>query len=322
MTQPCQKYQDWMVDAFGDELEESLASEMQAHLESCPGCAEIWSDFAEIRRGMEQIETLEPPSELSAARILKAAERKLPRQPASSPIWRFLLSRPAQVAAMMVLILGVGLYTQKWLKTHREPMPPAPFHEPIPAPTLTAPPAAPSPPLFYERAVKEEKARRRDEVKTAKEKAPLLAPKGLDRPDPPPQPEALGGAATGTPGGSAEGILREKAAEEQPMAEPAKPAAVPAPAQDKNLQRMTPASTLEAPRETEADFGIQAKQKALSLPEQNSLLTSAKAKIREGNCAGALPDLLLAQKLGDNSEIPPLIEMCRTRLNAETIPTR
>ncbi|MCC6273093.1 MAG: zf-HC2 domain-containing protein [Deltaproteobacteria bacterium] len=82
-----------------------------------------------------------------------------------------------------------------------------------------------------------------------------------------------------------------------------------------------PAAEAVAPAETEKN--LQQEKASDRLPEQDdgaryqSLLNAAKAKIRRADYAGALEDLLAAQRIRDTREIQDLILLCRSHLRGD-----
>ena len=95
----------------------------------------------------------------------------------------------------------------------------------------------------------------------------------------------------------------------------------------KALQRTAPQpgapsapSGLAGPAADKTDTGLgnaQAQKELRDDERFNSLLKAAKAKIQRQDYAGALDDLLAAQKLRDNKEIQDLILLCRSHLRGD-----
>lgn len=152
MNPTCEKTQEKILEAIGTAWDPGKESDLAVHLQICPACRELWEDCERIRVGMDALEPGEGPSELTAERILKAAREQ---QAHVKPIpekagRRFLTARPVQIAAMVALIVGVGLYSQKWLKDRGNELAPADFKTaPVKAPVTapapeTAPPPAPA----------------------------------------------------------------------------------------------------------------------------------------------------------------------------------
>ncbi len=124
-------------------------------------------------------------------------------------------------------------------------------------------------------------------------------------PQPASIPEAqrgLGGAAS--TGGATEIKGEDKAKKREKTAAPAPlPAEVAAPGEaEKNLQQEKADERFQ-----EQDAGAR----------YQSLLNAAKAKIRRADYAGALEDLLAAQRIRDGKEIQDLILLCRSHLRGD-----
>ncbi|MDL1873060.1 hypothetical protein FBR05_12810 [Deltaproteobacteria bacterium PRO3] len=163
-----------------------------------------------------------------------------------------------------------------------------------------------------------------------------------ESPPPPPAPTATGGTA-GAASEAAPVPLKSLA---QPPAEP-KPsdlegdgAAAPRPATIPEAQRglggAAPQSDTseikggdkakkqeKAATPAEAEKNLQQEKASERLPERDdgaryqSLLNAAKAKIRRADYAGALEDLLAAQRIRDTREIQDLILLCRSHLRGD-----
>ncbi len=135
-----------MVEAFGEEIDPLSFLELEAHLATCADCSSDWRELKAVRQGMEALGKIEGPSELTEARILKAADRKVSTKtkPVASAWWRWMLSPPALAAAMLALIIGVGIFSHQWVQRHPEVKPsmePALMPRPAePAKQLMAPP--------------------------------------------------------------------------------------------------------------------------------------------------------------------------------------
>jgi len=83
------------------------------------------------------------------------------------------------------------------------------------------------------------------------------------------------------------------------------------------------APAIEAATPAEAEKNLQQEKASERLQEQDagaryqSLLNAAKAKIRRADYAGALEDLLAAQRIRDTREIQDLILLCRSHLRGD-----
>jgi hypothetical protein len=313
--------------------------DLMAHLQICPLCRELWEDCQSIGRGMDAWEA-EGPSELTAARILKLAEeRRFPRiEPAPRRKRGFFLSRPLQIAAMFALVLGVGIYAQKWLQERgHQPFEKGkvPVSETAPSPFPAE--AEPAMPLgVMPRAPAEaEQAKPAAPPPAATRAQPIPIIRGLPGPAPrmknaPAEEKALGfkDGATSTPtkpaAGGRSAVAPAPVQEEAEKVEKASPV----------LQKMeAPAKALQAPAgaaETVAPPALEEKapsdleeprhDKKADSAAQKNLVLAAKGKINIGDYQGALQDLVKAQQLGDNAEIDKLIELCRNKLKPENSP--
>jgi len=142
----CHYYQDRLVEAFGDELDPSGMAKLEEHMATCAECSATWQDYRSLRKGLDSLGEQTLPSDLTRARILKAAARAQKNSPEKEvrPFWKLLLSPPAMAAAMVALLVGVGLYSQKWLENNH-PMPAtAPVMQKAPAPSTSS--SLPPPP--------------------------------------------------------------------------------------------------------------------------------------------------------------------------------
>ncbi|MCC7344817.1 MAG: zf-HC2 domain-containing protein [Deltaproteobacteria bacterium] len=170
-------------------------------------------------------------------------------------------------------------------------------------------------------------------------------------PPPPPAPTATGG----TSGAASEAAPVPLKSLAQPAAEPkpsdlegdgaatSQPATIPeaqrglggaAPSSDaaeikgedkakKREKAAAPAPAAEAVAPAETEKNLQQEKASERLPERDdgaryqSLLNAAKAKIRRADYAGALEDLLAAQRIHDTREIQDLILLCRSHLRGD-----
>ena len=128
--------------------------------------------------------------------------------------------------------------------------------------------------------------------------AERAAPTSLQAPTIPEAQSGFGGGTLLHGGAADQGVEKEKKREK--LAAPAE--ADVQPSAGKNLQSERPVE--------------QAKQKEATDRFQ-SLLNAAKAKLRQNNYAGALEDLLAAQRIRDTKEIQDLILLCRSHLRGD-----
>lgn len=174
---------------------------------------------------------------------------------------------------------------------------------------------------------------------------------GLQSPPPPPPPAPAPVTATGAASEAAPAPMKslaKPAAEPKPSdlerdAPPAQPATIPEAqrgiggagpstgtsemkGQDKAKKREEPAAPVpaaEAATSVEAEKNLQQEKTSERLQEQDAgaryqfLLNAAKAKIRRADYAGALEDLLAAQRIRDTREIQDLILLCRSHLRGD-----
>ncbi len=299
MKTNCEQTQEKILEALGrdgDSLSEATGRDasLREHLKACPACGEFLADLLRIGEGMNALERDSLPSELTRTRILRAAQLQQAKFSERPSIWRFLLSRPLQVAAMFALIIGVGIYSQKWLEEKRPNTllgPPPPAGDSVPK--VPAPPA----PLADQ---------------------PGEAPRPVAQPPSLAKPKAKGGA---------EAVKRERAVE-PPQAPPPISEAGPSggigasSAPTKLLQ--APAASQPAPEAkkkadplVEAEFSARSKPDSVMNPAQGGLISAARSKISQGDYPGALQDLLKAQTLGSTPEIERLIELCREKSKPE-----
>lgn len=365
MRPECQQCQEWMEEAFGDELKPELKPALDSHLAGCEECRAAWEDFRLLRRGLDVLAADEDgPSPFVEAKILRAAAARHAAKEAPSGFWRWLL-RPATVGfATLALIAGLGYLGREELLQHRQA---SDLTAPVPAKPLAAP-AAPSADSFGAGKAQEsapvipppakinaphERARRQDEeaapqlqrLEKPKQAAPKPAPAAIPPPAPVEEKEsaatstapATPGSASGPSGGAAkgEGRGRESSIPEAELAAPA-PVAVPAqsekdakkesealkasqPAANKNFQR--PQSAQPSGGLDKTDDGAAAADLAPRDQREEGnftrLVQGAKAKIQRQEYAGALDDLLSAQKIHDTKEIQDLILLCRSHLRGD-----
>jgi len=181
------------------------------------------------------------------------------------------------------------------------------------------------------------------------------APAGELRRESPPPPPPVPTATGGTAGAASEAAPVPLKSLAQPPAEPkssdlegdgaaaSRPATIPeaqrglggaAPSSDtaeikgedkakKREKAAAPAPAVEAVAPAEAEKNLQ-QEKAGERPQEQdagaryqSLLDLAKAKIRRADYAGALEDLLAAQRIRDTREIQDLILLCRSHLRGD-----
>lgn len=289
MTAPqtCEKYQQWMDEAFAGELEAARRDEFQAHVQTCPHCRPLWQEYLEVRDAVEAWRSGSGPTELTEARILRAAAERI-RQEKKARIgrgWRVLLSRPLIAAATVALIAGVGIYSQFLMKPETPPVveqvPPGPRMQdeapkapeqafqkteeaakPEPQPALLPPPAP---------------AQRTRVIEEAPLKKPVSAPASQ---------EGAADTAQEPPSGTGGGMPKPAEREAAPQAE--------------SILKYTPTE-----------------MKSLSKappPPREQLMRSAEKKMKAHDFQGALQDLLEAQKIEDSEEIRALIDECRSEI--------
>lgn len=121
MRPECEQCQEWMEEAFGDELKPEQKSALDAHLIACAKCRASWEEFRLLRRGLDALASEDDgPSPFVEAKILRAAAARN-AAPAPRGFWRWLL-RPATISfATLALILGLGYLGREELHRHRRP---------------------------------------------------------------------------------------------------------------------------------------------------------------------------------------------------------
>lgn len=333
----CESAQDKILEAMDSDALDASARE---HLDGCAECRSFQEDFLRIREGMAKLEAADGPSEMTSARILNAAKRQqaLFKNKAQKSFWHFALSRPVQVAAMFALIVGVGIYSQKWLERERPDAgfapatttPAAPVEEKMPPPA--APPAGPSPVLLEKQAPSPPKAKARESARPQRamqpEAVPIAAPKQAPAEAPEPLLDAAPPVAPATKDGDKEKIAAPlgggKAGTEADLAKPPAPAkALQAPAANQavpegRLYEINAQDAKGADEVRKKDISSEQEQKrGESASRYQVLLQTAKAKIGQEKWNGALDDLIAAQQLSDSKEVRDLIVMVRSHLRGD-----
>ncbi|HKY62688.1 MAG TPA: zf-HC2 domain-containing protein [bacterium] len=356
MRPECQQCQEWMEEAFGGELKPELAAALDSHLAGCAECRANWEEFRLLRRGLDALVAEEDgPSPFVEAKILRAAAARN-AAPAARPsgFWRWLLNPAAVGFATLALIAGLGYLGREELLRHRRaddltapvspPPPPAPKAAPAPtADSLDYTEPAPAKPLSQP-AVEKPEAEGKAKIREEKAAAPIQGfqtPAATTAPPPPLEEKAraltapaeapaLGGASdkagsgTSIPEAERAGPPTLDQESRKKSAEPAKEIDQ-APA--KALQRsapqpaapVAPGSSAGAPA-VKGDEGFKSNQAQSELSESSrfdQLLKSAKVKIQGQDYAGALDDLLAAQKIRDTKEVQDLILLCRSHLRGD-----
>ncbi len=276
--------QELMDLAFSGEISRVDREKLEEILKNFPQYRSTWREYETLRHGLDLLEKSATPAQLTIARLQKSAGEKLFQRTEKKlgAGWRFFLSRPFKVAAMLLIFAGVGIYSQYWMK-HRTPpetlkqVPSQPAMPPKSVQSLSLPPAQAPAPAQTPRT------------------GPLLVPAAREKaalpPPPLPEPEA-------------EPALKLKA-----ISPPQKARAAPMEAEGAGAQGFT--------QEQKPELIKALKNGAMrdeALGEQARLVQSAKRKIRDKDFAGALQDLLEAQKIKDGEEIRDLIVICRREM--------
>lgn len=309
----CSTCQESMVDAYGGELAPDARQAFEAHLVECTACRELWQDYQDLHTSVGVWAREQQASPQSAKNILEAADAKLRRGPKISlhPWWKVLLSPPALAAATLLLVAGIGLYSQRWLG---EPVgfktsPPSNSASPEKAALPEARPrqtTTPAVPVEFKKDLAKKPA--------AKPPIPPLisSPARLEglgitefaQPAPAPQNEAQRASET-----------EMKAFAPPSMTESTGPAAAPATGMKAKASAAT--GQMQAEKEetldkTAADAAMEPDREQAQTPV--SLLNSAKKKMEKKDYSGALKDLKKAQEIQDSAEVRKLIRECQKNL--------
>jgi len=286
-----------MEEAFLAGPDTTAYLELQKVLKENPEYQSLWEKYLQLRQTLQSMEEEPSPSELVAARIRKAAREHLATRdkqqkiPKLSRAWSFILSQPFVAAATVVLIIGVGIYSQIGIK---EELQKESF---VPPPRL-------------EKPVKRRSPLPADSQEEASREGGLLDE--FESPPPPKNLEKTDRAKLKQPG--AEPIL----AHPKEKASPALSAPAPAPADSRNLQYQAPASRRKgyggAPAVEGARAQEAAESKLIANPYWAGLIQQAEAKMTAKDYQGALQDLLEAQKINDSKKIRDLIEECKREI--------
>lgn len=301
---------------FSEGPEAPVYQELQVILAEQPEYQALWEEYLSLKRGMDALEQESAPLELTDARVLKAAREKTKKgaTPKVSRGWRILLSQPLVAAATVVLIIGVGVYSQVWMKRQTERQDFAPKMAPTQveeiqvlddtalepkeadrAPVKSLAPAVPPP------AKKESpKARRKKQIEG-------FAPT---------QPSGETGYGREVhPGGSVQGVggmVQDKLDRDQAPS-PAKPQAAPRSLEMKSKKAPEAAPSLKA-LDTAMEREAREEIAPRGVNPYFDLLRKAKIKMGHKDYSGALQDLLEAQKFKDSEEIRKLIAECRAEI--------
>ncbi|MFO1463516.1 MAG: hypothetical protein U1F66_07035 [bacterium] len=344
----CAQCQSWLEDEFSRELAPELRPRLEVHLQGCAECRALWQDYQTLRRGMDLIAETEGPSLRAQNAVLRAAEERAERRaPRVRGLWAWLL-RPATVAfATLLLIVGIGYLGRQELQKRKASESPAPLLAPqgtpadegmgliAPAPsgfkdgeiekrkqapagagaaskTAPRPPAKPqAPPPAAAEAVRE-RSPAPPPPPAADQALPAAAPtKSLAQP-----PAPMSGAEAEAPAARSAPLIPEAATGlggAKPEAEGKKDGGA--------LKKSVPASEAQDKESFQAETNLQGgrlEEKAKEPADRfNALLSAAKAKLAKQDYAGALEDLLAAQRIRDSKEVQDLILLCRSHLRGD-----
>jgi hypothetical protein len=119
-----------MDEAFtagpGSKEEEALVVFLASHPEYQP----LWQEYQNLRSGMTTLAVKETPSEVTRARIRHAAHERLKTVAKGKRGWRWLMSQPLVAAATVLLVVGVGIYSQHLLREEKKAEQKLPTMEP------------------------------------------------------------------------------------------------------------------------------------------------------------------------------------------------
>jgi hypothetical protein len=120
----CKHINELLVEYLYQELDPSQVESFEAHLQSCPRCAQELASYERTRAIVQEMPEVEPPPRIDE-RILAEAARLAqgrPSSPTQEPgFWqriveglRMLVMHPAMTAAVtLVLVLGVSFYVYR-----------------------------------------------------------------------------------------------------------------------------------------------------------------------------------------------------------------
>ncbi|MBL7685507.1 MAG: hypothetical protein JNK65_05680 [Deltaproteobacteria bacterium] len=113
MKNPCEKYQDEMLDCF----EGPLSTELLSHLKNCINCGKLLQSFKQVHQIYKTLPDLNPPAYLDQKILTYARSAEL-RAASKTPFWESLRGwflHPAVVAASVFVITLGGVQVYKKL---------------------------------------------------------------------------------------------------------------------------------------------------------------------------------------------------------------
>lgn len=343
------KIQELMEEAFMEGPEAPVYAELQKVLKENPEYLPLWEEFLSVRKAMGILEANSQPLELVTARVRQSARKNLEagqggaKKTKISKGWRFLLSQPVVAAATVAVIVGVGIYSQFWLKEQ-----PGDLSQPRPLVDGMITREPPPPEVESKKLDSFKDERLRIQKSKAKE---IARPRSLSEEAAP--PPAKFAPKTSAPSGLLKGeglgggvMEAEKpqpvqALDQKPQpkkmekrdtlqlapqapvpalpeggrkAEPA--VSAPVPATRSKMQYSTPKGRTGYEKATESDAAIDQAAPTEKTPDPHwtKLITQAKTKMKAKDYPGALQDLLEAQKINDSEEVRKLIAKCREKI--------
>lgn len=105
----CREFQEQLFDSFG---QGELPAELQAHLETCAACRRVQSELNGAAGHLGDNELFAPVGD-EVDGLLAAIDKQLDAATVVIPRWRTTVLRFAPVAAAVVLLLGIGLISQR-----------------------------------------------------------------------------------------------------------------------------------------------------------------------------------------------------------------
>jgi hypothetical protein len=146
----CPRASELLVEYLYQELDSTLVVPFEAHVASCPRCAEQLQAFKATRAAVQSLPELEPPAEVTQGLIATAAQALSPK----TTFWdylrrslRFAVMHPAMTAAVTLLVVvGISFYAYRQSSPPSRvprpaalpPEPPSTFETPMEADRLSA----------------------------------------------------------------------------------------------------------------------------------------------------------------------------------------
>jgi len=81
----CEKYRDLFDSVFDKEIKDSKKKKLFAHLDACTSCALQFKLYESMINGIERLEELDPPADLTAS-VMKSIQGAPPAWEAPMPV--------------------------------------------------------------------------------------------------------------------------------------------------------------------------------------------------------------------------------------------